>query len=70
MILLIKESRMTSLCGDYHKDIDTMRGGKLKKLRIWTNLHKWKYKTGNIYIKQTYILLELLQHIPKITNHL
>ena len=49
-----------------YKDIHTMRGGKLKKVRIWTNSHKWKYKTSNIYIKETYILLELLQHIPKL----
>ena len=49
-----------------YKDIHTMRGGKLKKVRIWTNLHKWKYKTSNIYIKETYILLELLQYIPKL----
>jgi hypothetical protein len=53
-----------------YKDINTMRGGKLKNVRIWTNINKWKYKTSNIYIKQTYILLELLQHTPKLTNHL
>ena len=50
-----------------YKDIHTMRGGKLKKVRIWTNVDKWKYKTSNIYIKETYILLELLQYIPKLT---
>ena len=53
-----------------YKDIDIMRGGKLKKVRIWTSIDKWKHKTSNIYIKQTYILLELLQHIPKLINHL
>ena len=49
-----------------YKDIETLRGGKLKNVRIWTNLHKWKYKKSIIYIKETYILLELLQHIPKL----
>ena len=53
-----------------YKDIHTMRGGKLKNVRIWTSIDKWKYKTSNIYIKQTYILLELLQHIPKLISHL
>ena len=50
-----------------YKDINTMRGGKLKEMRIWTNINKWRPKASNIYIKQTYILLELLQHIPKLT---
>ena len=53
-----------------YKDIHTMRGGKLRKVRIWTSIDKWRPKISNIYIKQTYILLELLQHIPKLTNHL
>ena len=47
-----------------YQDINTMRGGKLKQVRIWTNINKWRPKISNIYIKQTYILLELLQHIP------
>jgi hypothetical protein len=47
-----------------YKDINTMRGGKLKQVRIWTNINKWRPNISNIYIKQTYILLELLQHIP------
>ena len=49
-----------------YKDINTMRGGKLKQVRIWTNINKWRPNISNIYIKQTYILLELLQHIPKL----
>ena len=47
-----------------YQDINTMRGGKLKQVRIWTNINKWRPNISNIYIKQTYILLELLQHIP------
>ena len=49
-----------------YKDINTLRGGRLKKIRIWTNIDKWRPKISNIYIKQTYILLELLQYIPKL----
>ena len=48
-----------------YKDIYTMRGGKLNKVRIWTNIDKWRPEITNIYIKQPYILLELLQYIPK-----
>ena len=50
-----------------YKDIYIMRACKLKKVRIWTSIDKWRPDISNIYIKQTYILLELLQHIP---NHL
>jgi hypothetical protein len=49
-----------------YKDIDLMRGGKFKKVRIWTSIDKWRPKISNIYIQETYILLELLQHIPNI----
>jgi hypothetical protein len=65
-ILVIRSFHISYILFMPYKDIETIRGGKFKKLRIWTNLHKWKYKTSNIYIKQTYILLELLQHIPKL----
>ena len=44
-----------------YQDINTMRGGKLKQVRIWTNINRWKPKISNIYIKQTYILFEILQ---------
>ena len=53
-----------------YKDIYTMRGGKLNKVRIWTSIDKWRPEISNIYIKETYILLELLQNIPKLINHL
>ena len=44
-----------------YQDIHTMRGGKLRKVRIWTSIDKWRPKISNIYIKQTYILFEILQ---------
>ena len=44
-----------------YQDINTMRGGKLKQVRIWTNINRWKPKISNIYIKQTYILFQILQ---------
>ena len=45
------------------RDIKLMRGGKLKGKRVWTNIHKWNPGSDNIYIKETYILLELLNKI-------
>ena len=45
------------------KDICTMRGGKLISTRVWTNIDKWRPKLYKIYIKQTYIIQELLQYI-------
>jgi hypothetical protein len=46
-----------------YRDIKLMRGGKLKGKRVWTNIHKWDPGLDNIYIKETYILLELLNKI-------
>ena len=46
-----------------YKDIKVMRGGKLKGKRVWTNIDKWDPGSDNIYIKETYILLELLNKI-------
>ena len=46
-----------------YRDIKLMRGGKLQGKRVWTNVHKWNPGLDNIYIKETYILLELLNNI-------
>ena len=46
-----------------YQQIQLMRGGKLIPRRVWTNISKWEPKYNKIYFKETYILLELLEHI-------
>ena len=46
-----------------YQDINVMRGGKLIKHRVFNSIHKWRPNPNKVYIKNTYIILELLQQI-------
>ena len=46
-----------------YKDVCVMRAGKLEGKRIWTNITRWEPELDKIYIKQNFIISELLQYV-------
>ena len=48
-----------------YKNFRVMRGGKLYIKRFWSNIHSWGSGFSNIYIKESYILLELLNKLRR-----
>ena len=46
-----------------YQDVCVMRAGKLEGKRIWTNITRWEPELDKIYIKQNFIISELLQYV-------
>ena len=45
------------------RDIKVLSGGKIINTRIWNNIFKWNPYPNKTYIKETFILLEMLGYM-------
>ena len=45
------------------RDIKILRGGKINNTRVWNNIFKWNPYPNKTYIKESFILSELLGYI-------
>ena len=45
------------------RDIKVFSGGKINNTRIWNNIFKWNPYPNKTYIKETFILLEMLGYM-------